>query len=91
MHHLHLTPQRQAHIYATGLLTILTLGTLAAIGACLAALWALVELATLLVTSIVECCSLFGQTYASADPLVKFLLLVALGFVIYRVMRKVWR
>lgn len=88
---LHLTPQRQAHIYATGLLTIITLGTFAVIAACLAALWLLVELATLLLTAMVEACNTIGQTYASADPLVKFLILVALGFVVYRAGRRLLR
>lgn len=91
LHDVHLTPQRQAHIYATGLLTILTLGTLAAIAACLAAIWLVVELATLLLTATVECCATIGATYAGADPLVKFLILVALGFVACHTGRRLLR
>jgi len=88
---LHLTPQRQAHIYATGLLTILTLGTFAVIAACFAALWGVVELATLALTAIVEACNIIGQTYASADPMIRFLLLVALGLVAYKIGRGLLR
>lgn len=87
----HLTPQRQAHVYAAGLLTIITLGTFAVIAACFVALWLLVELATLLLTATVEACNTIGQTYASADPLVKFLLLVAIGFVVYHAGRRLLR
>ena len=85
------TPQRQAHIYATGFLVILTLGTLAAIAACLIAIWAVVQFATLLLTSIIESCTMVGQMYASADPLVKFLILVAIGFLIYQAGRRFLR
>ena len=70
---------------------ILTLGTFAAIGACLVALWGLVELATLLLTATVEACNTIGQTYTVADPLVKFLILVAIGFVMYHAGRRVLR
>lgn len=89
--HSYLTPQRQAHIYATGLMTIVALGTISLIALCLAALWLLIELATLIVQSVVECLTTIGTTYASADPLVKFLILVGIGFVVYRLVRKVWR
>jgi len=91
LHGLPLTPQRQAHIYATGFLTIITLGTFAVVAACLAALWAVVELATLLLTSIVECCSTIGATYTAADPLVKLLILASLAYVTYRVGRHMLR
>jgi hypothetical protein len=80
----HLTPQRQASIYAQGLLILLALGTLTAIGLCIAALWLLVEVIQLLLTAIVEACTTIGATFQAADPLVKFLLLVAIGFVLYR-------
>jgi hypothetical protein len=86
-----LSPQRQAHIYASGFLAIITLGTLALIALCIAALWALVELASLLLTATVEACSSIGATYAAADPLVKFLILASLAYLGYRVGRRLLR
>lgn len=86
-----LTAQRQAHIYATGLLAIITLGTLALIGLCFVALWFLVELAQLLLTAIAESCAIIGQTFTTADPLVKFLILVSLAYLTYRAGKHVLR
>lgn len=86
-----ITPQRQAHIYASGLLTIITLGTLGAIAACIAAIWAVVELAALLLTVTVETCSTIGSTFAAADPLVKFLILAGLAYITYRAGRRIAR
>lgn len=85
-----LSPARQAHIYASGMLTIITLGTLALIAACFAALWLLVEMATLIFTAIVESCALIGQLYTSADPLVKFLILLSISYASYRLIRWRW-
>lgn len=84
---LHITPKQQANIFATGFLVIITLGTLASIGLCIAALWLLVELGQLLLTAIIECCQSIGATYQAADPLVRFLILVSIGFVVYCIVR----
>lgn len=91
IHDIYLTPQRQAHIYASGLLTILTLGTLATIAACLAAIWGVVELAALLLTATVEACATIGTTFAAADPLVKCLVLAGLAYIAYRAGRRMMR
>lgn len=86
-----LRPQHQAHIYATGLLAIITLGTLALIGLCIAALWFLVELVQFLLIAIVESCATIGQTFSTADPLVKFLILASLAYIGYRIGRHLLR
>lgn len=86
-----LTPQREASLWATTLLVTISLGTLALIALVFVALWLLVELAQLLLTATVEACNTIGATYASADPLIKFLLLVALGFVVYRAGQRLLR
>lgn len=52
-----LTAQRQAHVYAVGMLWLLTVGTFATIALGLAVLWLLVELAQLLLTVTIECCA----------------------------------
>lgn len=88
----HINPQRQAHIYASGLLALLSLGTFALIAVCIAAFWLLIQFALLALQSIVECSHAIGTTFQSADPLVKFLMLLACGFVVYRVARRFnWR
>lgn len=89
--HSYLTPQKQASVYATGLMTILALGTLSLIALILAALWLFVQLAALILQCVVECLTTIGYLYASADPLIKFLILVSVGFVVYRLVRKAWR
>lgn len=86
-----LTPKRQRHIYATGALTIITLGTCALFALCLVALWAIVELAALLLQSVLECLITVGAAYASADPLVKFLILVGIGAACYYLARRFLR
>lgn len=86
-----LTPRQQAHLYASGALTIIILGTLALFALCLVALWAVVELAALLLQSALECLTTVGATYASADPLVKFLILVGIGAVLFYLARRFLR
>lgn len=81
----------QAHIFASGLLILLTLGTLAAVALCLAALWLLVQAAALLLTSTVEACSAIAATYTAADPLVKFFILASLATLAYRAGRRMLR
>lgn len=88
---LHLSPRAQAHCYALGLLVALTLGTLAMIGLVVAAFWLLIQFCALLLSSTLEACSAIGGTFASADPLVKFLILASVAYIVYRVVRRVWR
>lgn len=87
----HLTPQRQATIYASGLTTILALGTLALIAICLAALWLVVQFALLVFTTIVASCNTLAGTFASSPDLVKLLILCAAGAIAYKFARRVWR
>ncbi len=84
LHGLPLSPERQAHLYATGMLTILTLGTLASIAAVVAALWLLVQVVILCLESTIEALTTVGATYQAADPLVRFLILLTIGAVLYR-------
>lgn len=88
---LRFSPQRAAHIYATGATTIILMGTLGCIAACLAAIWALVALAQLLLTGIVETSSAIGGIYAAADPMVRLLLIAGIAYVVYRTTRRAWR
>jgi hypothetical protein len=84
-----LTPRQQASIAAIGLITVVSVGVTTCIMLVLALLWLVVHLALLTLQAFVETLSAIGTTYAAADPLVKFLLFVALGVVMYRVYRKV--
>ena len=89
-----ISPQRQAHLYATGMLTILALGTLASFAVVLTALWLLVQLVTLMIQSSIEALTTLGATYQVADPLVRFLMLVALAYGLYHLVRRfkpTWR
>jgi hypothetical protein len=53
--------------------------------------WSLFKLVELALTAIVEACNTIATTYNGADSLVKFLILLAIGYVIYRVVRRAGR
>lgn len=76
--------RQQAAALTTALALIITLGIAAALALVLAALWFLAEFALLTVQTIVECMNALGTTYQAADPLIKFCLLVVIGYVLYR-------
>ena len=88
LHDLPISPQRQASLFAAGMLTILTLGTLASFAVVLTALWLLVQFVALLFQSMIEVLSSVGTTYQAADPLIRFLILVATGYSLYRLVRR---
>jgi hypothetical protein len=86
-----LSPQRQAHAYAVGMLWLLTIGTLATIALGLFAFLGLVELAQLLLTAMVESCAAIGQTFQTADSFTRVIILVFIGLVLYRAGRRALR
>jgi len=86
-----LTPRRQAHIYATGATTILVLGSCALFALCLVALWAVVELASLLLQSVLECLTTLATTFTSADPFVRVVLFIIIGGAAYLLVRRFLR
>ena len=82
------SPQRQASFFAAGMLTILALGTLASFAVVLTVLWLLVQFVALLFQSMIEALASIGQLYATSDSLIKFLILVAIGYSLYRLVRR---
>lgn len=85
---LHITPRQEAAVLTTGLLVVLFLGILASIGVVVAALWLLVQVVTLLLTSVIEALDSLGALYQAADPMIRFFLLVAIGFLAWRIIRR---
>lgn len=83
---LHLSPQRQARIYATGLLTLLTLGSLALIAFCFLALWLVAQIANLALQSLIE----LASTWSAIDPILKLFLLICASYLLYRAVKR-WR
>ncbi|HEU5376454.1 MAG TPA: hypothetical protein VFV38_13505 [Ktedonobacteraceae bacterium] len=83
-----LSPQHQAHIYASGLATIFVLGTLSLVVVCLAALWCVFQLAVLILASIVECSLLISALYQDSPPVLKLLILASIGFMLYKTVQK---
>lgn len=83
-----LTLKQESHAFAAGMLTILALGTLASFAVVLTALWLLVQFVALLFQSMIEVLSSLGATYQAADPLIRFLMLVAIGYTLYRLVRR---
>lgn len=86
-----LSPQRQAHIYASGLTAIMVLGTLTLIMLGLAALWLVMQFALLLLTTLIASCNTLATTFTNSPDLVKLVILCAGLFVAYKGVRKVWR
>lgn len=82
------SPQHQAHIYATGFTALIALGTLSLVAMCLAALWLVFQLAVLILASVVECSSLISALYQDSPPVLKVLILASIGFALYKT---VWR
>lgn len=86
-----LTPQRSAHVAATGALAVIAIGTIGTVVLVLAAIWLAVQFIALILTATVEVCTTIATTYNGADSLVKFLILLACGYVVYRVVRRTGR
>lgn len=86
-----LSLKQQADIFGMGLSTIIILGIIALVLGCLGALWLFVQIVSLLLSAIVEAAGVIASTYQGADPMVKFLILVAVGVAIYSVVKKNWR
>ena len=85
------SPQRQAHLFSMGVLTVIAIGTIGLIVACIAAIWLAFQVIMLLFTSIIECCQIIGSEYAGSDSFVKLLILAGLTFLFYRILRHVRR
>ncbi len=86
-----LSPQRQAHIYASGLLAIIFLGSIGLIVACFVVLWLAFQFVALLLASVVECSIAISHLFSSAAPLLEFLILCTLGLLAVKAVYKVWR
>jgi hypothetical protein len=87
----HLTPQRRATIYGVGLAAIFFSGILTLIAAVLAGLWLVMQLALLLLTTIVASCNTLAATFASSPDLVKLFILCAAAAIAYKLARTFWR
>ena len=77
-----LTPERQSGIYASGLLTIFTLGSLTLIGLGLAVIWLFVQGVSLVFKSCLEALSSLEAAFLSADPFIRVIVLVSFGLLI---------
>lgn len=86
-----LTNQRAfAYAQVSGVLTIMFLGMAAAAALVIGAIWLLAQVALLALQSLTECISTIGSTYQGADAFTRFLILVSIGYVVYRVLRRVF-
>lgn len=75
---------QQAAAITAGYMLVIFLGIAAIVAIVLGCLWAIAQLFLLVLQCVIECLSTIGTTYQAADPLVKFLILVAIGFLVYR-------
>ena len=74
----------QSGVVAIGLLTFVCVGAAACFALVAAVFYFVVQLFLIILQAIVETCSMFGATWVNADPFVKLLILVALGYGVYR-------
>lgn len=82
-----LSPRQQAAVFTTGYMAVLFIGILATIALCFAALWLVFQACFLALASIVEALQSIGSLYAASDPMIRFLILVALAYGAYRIAR----
>lgn len=82
--------RQEALIITVGLFTVLSLGVIAAIALVIGAFWCLFQLTFLALQSIIEVSRSIGATFNAADPLVRFLILVAIGCVVFRASKRVF-
>lgn len=75
-----LTPRMQGHIFASGLLAILTLGTLSLILLAFVALWAVVSACATIVLSVLSTLAAIQVAYSTLNPVMQSVaLLICLG------------
>lgn len=81
----------RAFVYAqiVGTLSVMLLGVCASLALVFLALWAVAQFLLLLIASLVECFSQVGMLFNSADPFIRFLVLVSLAIAGYWIARKV--
>lgn len=83
-----LSVKQQTMVVTTGLATVILTGLAACIAVVCMAFWLLVQVVSLCLQATLETLSSVGATYQAADPLVRFLLLVAIGSSVYWLVRK---
>lgn len=86
-----ISPNAQANIYAAGLTYVYVMAIVGAVVGLVAVIWCVFQIVMLMLTSIVECASIIGTLYNGADPLVKLLILCAIGYAASKVVRRVRR
>lgn len=84
-------PRYSALAMTASLLFVFMVGLGAILLAILAALWVVAQIALLIIQAVIETCSSIATTFQAADPLVKFCLLVCVGFVVYLAVQRMRR
>ncbi len=67
-----------------GYMAIVVMGILSCIALLFAALWLLVQFCFLVLASMIEVLQTIGALYAASDPLIRFFVLVSIGYALYR-------
>lgn len=83
-----LTARQRSLLVCIGLATVLVVGIAGCLLLMLALLWLAVHLALLTLMAFTLTLSALGATYAAASPPIQFLVLFALGYVLYRLYRQ---
>lgn len=77
----------QASSAFIGLITIFVVGLAGCVAIILATLWLISQLAYILISASIETLNAIGLLYLSSDPLIKFVLLVAVAYGVYHVIK----
>lgn len=86
-----ITPRQTATFTAIGFSLVVVFGVSTCIVLAFALLWCAVQVCLLMLQSAVAALLAIGALYTSADPLIKFCLLICIAYLIYRVYCKVTR
>jgi hypothetical protein len=82
------SPRQYASLALIGLFTVLFTGIAACVCIVFGLLWLLIQFALIVIQASIETMQSIGLLYLSSDPLIKFCLLVAIGYVVYRLLTR---
>ena len=86
-----ITPRQEAALLATSFTTIIFLGIASLIALVFVAIWLVVQAVSLALTSTIEALTAVSSLYVSSDPMVRFLILCAVAYALYRAVKPLLR
>jgi hypothetical protein len=85
-----ISQRQQAQFMTTGLLLVMFLGMVSAFALVFGLLYVLAQLLLLAIEAIVQTSQAIGATFQAGDSLTKFLILFIVGYILYRVGKRIF-